>query len=101
MSLHRHTGGKDHPHSPDAEAIHGRAERQPGQSFAMAASTRAGVMGSRSTWTPVASKIAFATTAPMLMMAGSPPPFGASSSLATNTVSIVGTQENRGRAEGA
>ena len=58
--------------------------------------TRAGVIGSSKRRTPVASKIAFAITAPMVIIAGSPPPCGSGSPQSTSTVSISGTHEKRG-----
>jgi hypothetical protein len=61
-----------------------------------AALTRSGVMRSCSSFAPVASWTAVASTPPMQVMAGSPPPLGGSAGLGTITVSILGTHENRG-----
>jgi hypothetical protein len=53
-----------------------------------------GVMGSWYSLAPVSSKTAFAITAPMQTMAGSPPPWGAAS-VSMSTVSISGSREKR------
>jgi hypothetical protein len=45
--------------------------------LAIAASILSGVIGSWYNLEPVASKTAFAITAPMQIIAGSPPPWGA------------------------
>ena len=70
-----------------------RAQRVPA---VLPASTDSGVKGIVKTRLPQASKIALAITAPMHTMAGSPPPWGASPSLGTSTVSISGRSEKRG-----
>ena len=57
--------------------------------------TRSGVSGSRVILAPVASKSAFAITAAMAVIVGSPHPCGASSGLSTRTSSIAGTCEKR------
>ena len=44
--------------------------------------------------------MALAITAPITMMAGSPPPWGASSLFSRITVSIFGNQEKRGKYTG-
>ena len=63
---------------------------------AIALRTRSGVMGNWSRRAPVASWIALATTAPMMIMAGSPPPWAGSSFRSSRTVSIFGKDEKRG-----
>jgi hypothetical protein len=54
------------------------------------------VMGNCSILTPAASNIALATTAPMVTIAGSPPPWGSAYLSSMITVSIAGNQEKRG-----
>ena len=53
-------------------------------------------MGSWYSRAPLASNIALATTAPMLIMAGSPPPWAGEFFASISTVSISGSQEKRG-----
>ncbi|MGD9067254.1 MAG: hypothetical protein PVI42_24220 [Desulfobacterales bacterium] len=54
-----------------------------------------GVIGSSKRRTLIASKTALAMTAPMGVMAGSPHPCGGMAGFSTNTVSILGSHENR------
>jgi len=63
---------------------------------AIAARTRSGVIGSLNKRAPVASKMALAITAPVVVMGGSPPPCGANASFLTKTTSIRGTREKLG-----
>ncbi len=58
--------------------------------------TLVGVMGNWSSRAPVAAQMALATTAPMVMIAGSPPPCGAAFLSSTKYVSICGSHEKRG-----
>ena len=61
---------------------------------AKASLSRAGVIGNRVMRTPVASNTALAITAPVVVIEGSPPPCGASSSLRTSTASTRGAPLN-------
>ena len=72
-----------------------RADQCPRQVALIAASTRAGVIGSWRSRAPVRSNTAFASTAPIGTTDGSPPPCGARSDL-TITASSFGIHEKRG-----
>jgi len=61
-----------------------------------ASNTLLGVIGSCNSLAPVALKIAFATTAPMQIIAGSPPPCGGSFFASIKNGSILGNHENFG-----
>ena len=66
------------------------------QALGMAALTLSGVKGIWNRRAPVASNMAFATTAPTGTIAGSPPPCGIRASFLTRMVSISGSHEKRG-----
>ncbi len=56
----------------------------------IAARIRSGVIGKLYTRAPTASKMALASAAPTVVMAGSPQPWGANSGLSISTISMGG-----------